>query len=1406
MQFSWHDRSSRAAASWQLATLALLLGAPVPARSSETFTVHTWTLEDGLPTSTVQNIAQTPDGYLWLATTGGLARFDGRRFEVFGPEQGLPTNRFQGLGVAADGTLHASSEDGSLVRGDGLRFTTSPPSGPMLNALCVLPDGSILGNGAGFLWRHREGLATQLGPVDLTPFVVLDSRGGVWLNAAGVRPARLDQDRIVPIGPPGSISDRWLLDPGSGEPRYFRSLGRDAELLDSRLARVALLSGAGGDLTYLIDRQGRLWSIAGPDLVIRDVRRDRVLERLALGIADPPRHLFADHDGNVWVGTQTQGLMRVSPSPVRVFRPEKRVRPLQVLVPQQLHDGSIVAWDHTGHPWNTGDESLLPYPDPDAQWWLPGFQGSGRSLYRFIANKPRTPGERLRGAVLELRGSDGRGGTFPLRAFRSFAIAEDPVLPATVYAFDEEELLRVSASPGLPGVTSLLPFPTTVRHLHFDRENRLWAATVSGLWRLAPGDTMRFTRSDGLPTDHMRQIHEDRDGTLWIGTYGGGLVRLRDGRFATLGRRQGLLDDVVSVVLEDEHGNLWLAGNRGIQRLARAQANDCLDGRRASVDVAGYAGESGLQNPEGSGWPGLRSRDGRLWFPTFDGLAVVDPRAGGSVAGLPPTPRVEIVLAGDQPVPRTDRGFTLAPGQRRLSIRYTGIDLTAPDQVRFRYRLDGVDRDWIQARGRVATYTNVPPGRHMFHLVATGGSGITSPRPENVTIFVRPYFWETWPFLVGVLLVALFGLAAGWRLRSGRLLARAAELKRAVDERTTQLIEEKSRTEEALATVEAQARRLEALDRARTQFFANVSHELRTPLTLIHGPLKDLRDGLHGDLRPDALEQVSVALDSGTRLHRLVDQILTAARAEAGELRVEPRPGDLIAFLHAVAQGFTPLAERKRVEFCRRLPDGGAPASFDELALEKVFANLLGNAFKFTPAGGHVTLSAARDVVDGLPILAVRVEDDGPGIPAEDLPHVFERFYRAERPVTRLQPGTGLGLALARDMVEQHGATIEAASVEGRGSVFTVRLPLLADAALVGATPGREIDAAALAALADEIRLTPDPAVATSAAAEREDMPTVLVVDDHPDVRAYVARHLRSEYRVIEAADGTQALDAMRGRVPDLVVSDVAMPRMDGLALCRAIRGDPELEFVPVVLLTAAASSESRAAGFEGGADGYLVKPFEIRELRARIAQLLGSRRRLRERIARAAAAAIVYRAEPAGPALTAAAPEAPGPEEARALPQPPARPGRENPADAAFVRRLREVIESRMGDEDFEVERLAEAMGMGRTLLFQKVGELTKQTPMELVFEHRLGRAATMLAGGEGGVGEIAYAVGFRSVSHFTHRFRQRFGVSPSAWRRGARPPIPSGEAAACGESSGRDDAGAGSGVAGAGTATVNP
>jgi signal transduction histidine kinase/ligand-binding sensor domain-containing protein/DNA-binding NarL/FixJ family response regulator len=1338
-----------------LVGLLLALGIRAAGAGEPAFTVRSWMPTDGLPTSTVHDIVQTPDGYLWVATTGGLSRFDGVRFHTYGTADGLPSSRFTALLVMRDGTLWAATEDGWLCHWDGTRFSSSDTRQRLSEATIVeAADGSLVGCSAARLWRFRAG-RMEVVPDSVDDWhsrFVLDGHGDAWVTATDGAPGRIAGKTIVRLGP-GSRWDRpsgrWIRDERDGGIVFYRPIGPDAELLDPAMRRVALLAGAGEELPELIDRQGRLWTTTRNGIVARDAESGLERQRYRLGLTERPFRVRPDRDGNLWVCTQTQGLIRIAPSPLRLLRPENHPAAIEILYLNGTSDGGVLAIDLEGRAWRAGDDALLPTTlGPHGQGSRAPWLGVGATRYRTT------------GAGLEV--SDGSEvGKVPILGATGQTLVVDPNRPGTIYLLWKDEVRRIDATATPPRVDVVFAPPQEVRDLFVDRQDRLWIATMVGLWRIAPGDTVRYTRSEGLPVDHVRQIHEDEDGTMWFGTYGGGLVRWRNGRFATLDHRHGLIEDVVSVVLEDDSDHLWLAGNHGIQRLSRQQANDCLDGRRARVDVVAYGREAGLRNPEGSGRKGLRTPDGRLWFPTFDGLAVVDPAVARTLTGSPPVARIEAIAIDGRESSRTTHDVTVPAGTPRFEVRYTGFDLRAAEQLRFQYRLEGVDRDWVDAgTARTATYTTVPPGRHRFRVQVVNAAGIASVQEDAVTIQVLPRFWQTPWFAVLAALGLLAAIGAGLRWRERQLQGRAAELQRAVDARTAELASQKGRTEDALATVEEQAHRLTALDRARSRFFASISHEFRTPLTLIHGPLHDVRAGEHGPLHADATEQIDIALDSAQRLQRLVDQLLDAARAEAGELRVVRRPGDLVAFLTRMVDALAPLADRKRITFTWRLPSEPAAVAFDSEAMEKVFANLLGNAFKFTPAGGNVTLSA--EVVRGdAPAIEVAVADDGPGIAAEDLPHVFKRFYRAERSITRVQPGTGLGLALASDVIEQHGGSIRVESHEGRGSTFTVRLALLTSDASAEVPVVADLDRAELAALTDEIRVEtnggPEPEAGVPPPSDADTLPIVLVVDDHAAVRAYVARHLRRRYRVVEAADGREALASMRREVPDLVVSDVTMPELDGHGLVRAIREDPDLDFVPVLLLTAAASPESRIAGLEGGADDYLTKPFVIRELLARISQALESRRRLRERVARAAAAAAVYGASPA----PHEAPEVEGtmlPAAGRAA----------SAIDTAFVRRLREVIESRMGDEDFDVERLAEAMGMGRTLLFQRVGELLDQTPMTLVMNHRLERAAQLLRGDDGGVGEVAYAVGFRSVSHFTRRFRDRYGVTPSAWKRG--------------------------------------
>ena len=420
--------------------------------------------------------------------------------------------------------------------------------------------------------------------------------------------------------------------------------------------------------------------------------------------------------------------------------------------------------------------------------------------------------------------------------------------------------------------------------------------------------------------------------------------------------------------------------------------------------------------------------------------------------------------------------------------------------------------------------------------------------------------------------------------------------------------------EERTATIAQQAEKLRELDQLKSQFFANVSHELRTPLTLTLGPLQDALDGRFGPLREDLAEQVEVALSNAQRLLGLVDQLLDVARLNAGRLRLRLRRGDLAAAVRQRVEAFLPLAERRGIELSLADPVEPVEAWFDEVQIEKVFDNLLGNALKFTPRGGKVQITIAAPPGDG-PV-AVSVRDTGPGIPADQLERIFERFYQVEGTTQRRWPGAGIGLALARQLVELHGGTIAVESAEGEGRLLH-RHPAARPRSPPRRSAGREAAGAREAAARRPRRSLRRPRtsrcgrsispISTARTTARPSWWSTTIRTSAPTSAGIWS----PTTAILEAADGAEGLEQARRFVPDLVVSDVMMPGLDGNALFRSLRDDPELELVPVVLLTAKASAESRIQGLRDGVDDYLVKPFDARELKARVDNLIASRKRL---------------------------------------------------------------------------------------------------------------------------------------------------------------------------------------------------
>lgn len=607
------------------------------------------------------------------------------------------------------------------------------------------------------------------------------------------------------------------------------------------------------------------------------------------------------------------------------------------------------------------------------------------------------------------------------------------------------------------------------------------------------------------------------------------------------------------------------------------------------------------------------------------------------------------------------------------------------------------------------------------------------------------------------------------RRRVGVLRSQREELESVVAERTSALLERERELARKNALLEAQAAQLQALDIAKTRFFANVSHELRTPLTLTIGPLEDLQ--ARGGRDSQEERWIDIALRNSRRLLRLVNQILDVAKLEAGQMQLQPRPLDLSTYVRGLVSAFGSVAERKRIALSLETPPS-LKGLFDADAIEKILTNLLSNAVKFTPDGGAVRVLVEQSTIGEAPAVSMRVIDTGPGIPKAQLEHVFERFYQVDESDARLQAGTGIGLALVKELVELHGGAITAES-DPRGTMFTVRIPFGEVAQAASLSPS-----GALITGATKIPLRPtlDTPVGSRDGdlLDQSDVPAMLVVDDSDDLRAYIRDHFRKEFRVVEARDGAEGIEAARRELPDVVVSDVMMPGTDGFTLVRTLRESPETDYLAIVLLTAQAEDEKKLTGLQSGADEYLVKPFDMRELDVRVRNLIAARRRLRDRFVveglRTGESGL--NAEPA--AVEVASSDGNGGEldgthagsdvehtEQDAPSRAPL-----SPSDLQFRERVHRVIMEAMSNPEFGVAELADAVAQDRSHLFRRVKQVFGTSPSNLLRQCRLDAGARLLLEERGTVADVAYAVGFNSVSYFCQCFQQQFGDTPASYR----------------------------------------
>jgi signal transduction histidine kinase/ligand-binding sensor domain-containing protein len=1025
-----------------------------PVKAMSQYRHEVWRTREGLPQSSAEALVQTRDGYVWIGTQEGLARFDGARFVVFDkastPE--LKHNRILTLLEDRRGRLWIGTEGGGLTVLEEGRFRTfgrtDGLSDDIVRALAEDAEGTLWIGTDVDLQSRDETAFRSWGASDGVPAavrsLVVDAAGTLWAGT-GQGLVRRSGKRFVPAGLTDAVLSLHAAADGTilaGTPHGLRLLE------DGRVEVPDLADGLPGEVVNCVlrDRRGTVWIGTSGGLARWASGRLSVFTP-AQGLSNGNvLALLEDREGTLWVGTQDGGLNKFSDAS---------------FTPWGVREGlsGDVAWavfvDRDGAVWSgtdsagvnvrrgervttlgTADGLAAPgvqaiWQHPDGSVWL-GTRGGGVSIVRDgkVVRTIRKAEGLASDSICAITGT--RDGSVFLGARGGGLTRLSP----------DGSLTRFSEKDGL--------LNGTIHALHEDRAGNLWIGTNgAGLFRFDGGRFTRFGRAQGLSIEIVNTIHEETDGTLWIGTYGGGLNRFKDGLFSSATTREGLFDDAVFAILPDGQGNLWISCNRGVYAVSLRELDALARGAVRRVTCRPFGAEDGMRNREcnGANQPaGARGPDGRLYFPTIEGVVSVDP-SGIFRNAVPPLVRVEEVRVDGTPVP-TRAFLELPPGVERFEFQYTALSFRVPSRVRFRVRLEGVDRDWVDVgTRRSAYYTHLPPGSHTFRVAASNESGVWNEGEASFAFRLRPRL-DQMPFFW--LVAGTFALAvgyAGYRFRVARLEAREQELVKIVEERTRSLREEKERTERALGEAELQRERAEQAGRAaeeanrtKSDFLAATSHELRTPLNAILGYSEILSE----EIAERGVEGLGLDVGrihaAGRHLLGLINDLLDLSRMEAGKFDLFPEDFDIESLVRDVASTMEPLAGRNR----NRLVVEGAEAAgrlvADPIRVRQILLNLLGNAVKFTH-DGEVALRIRREKGPTGERIVFAVSDTGIGMTGEQISRLFRAFEQADPQVTRRFGGSGLGLVISRRLARMMGGDVSVVSRSGEGSTFTVDIP-----------------------------------------------------------------------------------------------------------------------------------------------------------------------------------------------------------------------------------------------------------------------------------------------------------------------------------------------------------------------------
>lgn len=1287
------------------------------------------TYRQGLPQAFVPSIIQDKQGFIWMATRDGLCRYDGINFKVFQPNSdekpGITSSSLSGIELDRHGNIWIFSDENDVDILDPVTETfTNLSRQPFFRkhfahevistffidsqdhlwlsflsnkVVCIEPKTNRIH------YYNRPPVPGYLPTFDT---FLQDAQGTVWMsNKTGLYRLNQSQGRFVNYALPDNDIRGIYLRPNN---QLFLVSPRSVMLLQpatGQLGHIPLpasvnLTGLWHHTRITADRRGNIYFNIYNQLFRfnKNKRFDLLTE---LDSKTEFRSLFVDKSDVLWAGTHRSGLLKYNLN-LNSFK----AAPYHTGFYQDLFIQNLgfpanqitkitknespyffrYTFDKGGKLWfNMGNNHIyqadlytkhlieIPFPSN------PPLRHSGNAPVMPMATDPS-------GHIWVLTDSSAawhenghwkpfpypiRAKTQPDNVLQSTNITQGIDGPMLQLVVDEQSLWIASKTNGLYRVDRKSGRIQQYRHQPSD----LASLSSNQLYCLAAD-----------PIDKT---------ILWIGTFGNGLCRFnkRSGKSQRFTKQEGLPNNVIYAAIPDQQDCLWIATNQGICRL-----------NRQTFQTRTYTHEDGLWEDEFNRSHFLHLSDDRMIMGGLGGITSFYPRqlrddtyqTPVQITGIEVNnqPFERNALSGSLPVQSLQK-LELPYNQNFLTINFAALQYNSQPKLHYRYQLVGLNNNWIETPRPVAEYTDLRWGTYSLRLNASNTSGIWSKHIRVLTLIIHPPWWATW-WAILLYVLAFIGIVYG-----------------------------------VIRTylTEQEARQLREIDALKARFFTNIAHEFRTPLTLILAPTENLRNRLK---TPEDHHQLDLINQNANQLLGLVNQLMDLAKADAHVLKVNEVQGDLVEFLTRLIRSFEPQAAAKGIQLTLRTDIITNQYWFDTDKFERIVSNLVANALKFTPMGGKVSVDLSltnRLVINNFPdnatspssLLQLTIADNGIGVPPEQLPHIFDRFYRGDNSGVKYQEGTGIGLALVKELVDIQAGTITATSKVSIGTTFTLTFPY---------RPAEVLPAPPLKPALLPKRVLLEQEVLDSAAQEKS---VVLIVEDNTALSDFIADTFPANYQIHRAGNGVEGLEKASQLIPDLIISDVYMPVMDGYTLCSRLKTDSRTSHIPVILLTAKSSIDSRLEGLSLGADDYIAKPFPIQELQLRVRNLLEQRRQLKERIM-------------------------------ASLTKPPSPTDGITSATDPLLDKLSQLIEQHLDTTSFGAEELVLESGLSRMNLHRKLKALTGESTGEFIRNYRLKRAAQLLRQGYS-VSETAYLVGFEDPSYFARSFRKTYQMTPSAY-----------------------------------------